>query len=86
MQIKTALGKLELTLTLEQLIREQCEANGFEVLDVKLPHILSLETLPALHGDPFDRLLVGQSRCEDAVLVTGDPRVRQYPVRTLWAN
>ena len=86
MQIKIALGKLELTLPLGQLIREQCVANGFEVLDVKLPHILALESLPALHGDPFDRLLLAQSRAEDAVLVSGDPRLSDYPVRILWAD
>ncbi|MFF2086622.1 hypothetical protein ACFVVM_22855 [Nocardia sp. NPDC058176] len=39
--------------------------------------------LPAIHRDPFDRILVAQARCEDLTLVTHDPYCLQYPVDTL---
>jgi PIN domain nuclease of toxin-antitoxin system len=40
--------------------------------------------LPALHRDPFDRLLVAQAIVHGLVLLTPDEDVRRYPVRTLW--
>jgi PIN domain nuclease of toxin-antitoxin system len=43
-----------------------------------------LPELPAIHGDPFDRMLVAQALVEDLDLVTGDERITRYPVRTVW--
>lgn len=83
MQIKQQLGKLTLRLPLSQLIHEQQETNGVEVLPVTLEHALALETLPPLHKDPFDRLLIAQANSENIVLLTVDPIFKKYPVRCL---
>lgn len=40
--------------------------------------------LPALHSDPFDRLLVAQAMLEDMTLVTDDSAIKSYVVSTLW--
>ena len=47
-------------------------------------HVDALPELPAIHGDPFDRMLVAQAIVEDLEIVTGDEAIRQYPVRTIW--
>jgi PIN domain nuclease of toxin-antitoxin system len=57
---------------------------GVITLGVTLPHVMRLPSLPALHKDPFDRLLIAQAAHEEMVLVTCDPAVRAHPIRTLW--
>jgi PIN domain nuclease of toxin-antitoxin system len=42
--------------------------------------------LPALHRDPFDRILIAQALCEGFTLVTADPVLREYPVRIIRAD
>ena len=83
MQIKSQLGKLQLRMPLPELIREQ-QGNGLEILPIEPNHIFALDSLPNHHKDPFDRLLVAQAIVEDAVLVSADPLVKQYPVSVEW--
>jgi PIN domain nuclease of toxin-antitoxin system len=40
--------------------------------------------LPALHRDPFDRMLISQAIAGGLAIVTPDPLVSQYPVRIIW--
>lgn len=56
---------------------------GFTELPVRWSHGQVAATLPLLHGDPFDRMLVAQALVEDLVLVTRDPLVQQYGVATM---
>jgi PIN domain nuclease of toxin-antitoxin system len=51
---------------------------GYASLDVKPAHALAVETLPTLHGDPFDRLLVAQALTEPMRLVTHDAALAKY--------
>jgi PIN domain nuclease of toxin-antitoxin system len=83
MVIKQQLGKLTLRLPLRQILDQQ-QSNGIELLPVDGRHVLEVESLPAVHKDPFDRLLVAQVRVEDAVLVSADAIFAHYPVRVLW--
>ncbi|HTX50684.1 MAG TPA: type II toxin-antitoxin system VapC family toxin [Caulobacteraceae bacterium] len=48
------------------------------LLDVSRSHVLELEALPQLHGDPFDRMLVAQARAEPLRLLTADAVLRAY--------
>lgn len=57
---------------------------GYELLPVHQRHVAALPELPAIHADPFDRMLVAQALVEDLDLVTADERIRRYPVRTIW--
>jgi PIN domain nuclease of toxin-antitoxin system len=61
------------------LFRRNLLNNGYRELMVTGEHAASVATLPALHRDPFDRLLVAQSIVEGITLLTSDPRVAQYP-------
>jgi PIN domain nuclease of toxin-antitoxin system len=57
---------------------------GSNVLPVRPSHITALASLPDLHRDPFDRMLVAQAVAEGLSVVTSDERIRAYPVRVLW--
>lgn len=81
MEIKRALGKLTTPSTFDDEIARL----RVEELPVRLAHARELRALPDHHRDPFDRMLVAQARCESLVLVTADPVLRRYPVRTLAA-
>lgn len=81
--IKSQLGKLALRLPLSQIVAQQ-QANGLQVLAVSLAHVLAVESLPSVHKDPFDRLLIAQANVEAAEFVTADAIFAHYPVRILW--
>jgi PIN domain nuclease of toxin-antitoxin system len=61
----------------------QMEAHGFRSLAVSMSHALSVESLPPIHGDPFDRMLVAQAQAEGLTIVTSDRLIRRYPVAVL---
>jgi PIN domain nuclease of toxin-antitoxin system len=84
MQIKLQVGKLTLNRALVEIIESQKKINQIEVLPVKQDHVLALDSLPLIHKDPFDRLLVAQANLENAALVSGDPIVAQYSVNIIW--
>ena len=83
MQIKVQLGKLKLSMPLEELVATQVETNDIRILPVELAHVLALNALPFHHKDPFDRLLIAQSIKEDVKLVSADPEFPAYPVKLL---
>jgi PIN domain nuclease of toxin-antitoxin system len=84
MQIKAALGKLTPRKPLRELLEDQIRRNGLRVLPVPLEAVLRLETLPAHHKDPFDRLIVAQALVEGWSVVSHDPLIARYPVTVLW--
>ena len=55
-----------------------------EVLPVRLPHLVSLDALPDVHRDPFDRMLLAQAESEQLRLVTADRSFAAYGVATVW--
>ena len=75
--IKAALGKLQLRLPLDQIVRQQ-QSNGLAVLPVLLDHVLAVDALPPVHKDPFGRLLVAQAKLESAAFVSADQQLAAY--------
>src|SRR5579863_2858267 len=57
LQIKLGLGKLTLHQPLGNLIEDWKRRNGLAVVEVRLEHVLRLDSIPMFHKDPFDRLL-----------------------------
>jgi Uncharacterized protein conserved in bacteria len=51
---------------------------GYIELDITSAHAVAVCELPAIHGDPFDRMLVAQARVEGFTLLTSDKRVAEY--------
>ena len=84
MQIKCQSGKLNFGRPLSQLILNQQVQNGLNVLPVEPSHIYALQSLPDVHRDPFDRIMIAQAIVEDLSFVSADSACRQYPVPTLW--
>lgn len=82
--IKAQNGKLNLPVNVEQFIIEQLLQNHFTVLPIHLSQTLHVYTLPLLHRDPFDRILVAQAQLENIPILTSDPLIAQYDVQTLW--
>jgi PIN domain nuclease of toxin-antitoxin system len=80
-EMKRSLGKLKVPNDLEEQLHEK----RFTELPVRARHVQALRSLPALHRDPFDRMLVAQATTENLVLVTADAKVRAYPVRSMEA-
>ena len=76
--IKRALARPDFDVD-PRALREGLRANGFEELPILAPHALAVADLPALHRDPFDRVLIAQATAEDATLVTADAAVAAYP-------
>ena len=77
--IKRDLGKL----TLPDEWYDAVADDAFRRLPITWEHAHKVSTLPNLHRDPFDRLLVAQAMCEDLVLVTHDDLVAGYGVATI---
>ena len=84
MQIKMQLGKLQLNLSLETLIKNQITINSLEILSIDLAHIWTLGTLNNHHKDPFDRLLIAQSITEKIPILSIDKLLDHYPVQRIW--
>jgi PIN domain nuclease of toxin-antitoxin system len=80
--IKRRLGRKDFRVD-PRLLRRGLLDNGYLELPVSSEHALALDTLPDLHKDPFDRILVAQATVEGMVLLTVDPVVARYrgPVR-----
>jgi PIN domain nuclease of toxin-antitoxin system len=51
---------------------------GYGLLDITTAHVVAIETLPSLHSDPFDRILVAQALTIPLRLLTRDPTVARY--------
>jgi len=81
--IKVGVGRLSLPQPPERYVPARLRAIGGRSLPVEQEHALAVATLPELHRDPFDRLLVAQSLHVDATLVTADPAVVAYGAPTL---
>jgi len=83
-QIKHQIRKLNLRLSLADMVANQQATNEVIILPIIASHIFVLDSLPLLHKDPFDRLLVAQAISEGATLVSTDPIFALYPVPVLW--
>ena len=81
MVIKKSLGKLDIPYQLDEALAR----NRFPVLPITVSHALAVQTLPPLHRDPFDRILIAQSLCEGLTLITRDPSIIKYPISFLVA-
>ena len=81
--IKQSLGKIGFEAPLAEL-DACCRRAGFRRLSIGISHLERLKTLPSIHRDPFDRLLIAQALEEGLAIVTCDRLIPQYPVQTVW--
>ncbi len=76
--IKHGLGRDDFRVA-PRLLRRGLLDNGYIELPITSAHAVALDSLPPIHKDPFDRMLVAQSITEGVTLLTADPLVAQYP-------
>jgi PIN domain nuclease of toxin-antitoxin system len=82
--VKYRLGKLPLPDPPDRLILQLRVEHGIEPLALDEESTFQLLRLPDLHRDPFDRMLICQAIHHAMAILTPDPAIRGYPVRTLW--
>lgn len=76
--IKSTLGRDDFRAD-PRLLRRGLIDNGYLELAITSQHAVSIDALPPLHKDPFDRLLVAQATTEGITLLTGDEQLEKYP-------
>lgn len=76
--IKSGLGRDDFQVNAHVLRRGLLD-NGYTELPITSAHAVAVSSLPPLHRDPFDRLLVAQAVIEGITLLTADALVAQYP-------
>ena len=60
--------------------------NGYDELSITSKHTLVSGTLPHIHKDPFDRILLAQSVCEGITLLTSDKKLADYPAPIIYVK
>lgn len=76
--IKRMLGRDDFVVD-PRVLRRGLLENGYEELPIMGAHAVFIDSLPLLHRDPFDRMLVAQATVEGITLLTSDARVARYP-------
>jgi PIN domain nuclease of toxin-antitoxin system len=82
--VKHRLGKLPLADPPAAYVPRERERHGIDALALDEAATLMLDKLPAVHTDPFDRLLVCQAIRHGLTLLTPDPSIHRYPVPAQW--
>ena len=62
-----------------RVLRRRFLDSGYTELPVTGRHAVTIDTLPRLHKDPFDRLLLAQAISEGIILLTSDAQLARYP-------
>lgn len=75
MMIKSQLGKLKIDF---DICLDVIKQNDFLELPITYSHVLTLQKLPDLHRDPFDRILIAQALTEPLKILTADHIIKQY--------
>ena len=82
--VKTARGRMTLPEPAESYVSSRLASEGFTPLPIQIAHAVRAGTLPPIHGDPWDRLLVAQAQVEGVPILTADPAIARYEVETIW--
>ena len=81
--IKMNLGKLDLKFSLDELLNA-VNASDFDILQIEDEYLKLLSTLPNIHKDPFDRLLITSAVTEGLTIITADENIQKYDVQWIW--
>ncbi|CAN2041466.1 Type II toxin-antitoxin system VapC family toxin [Candidatus Magnetomoraceae bacterium gMMP-15] len=81
--VKYKLGKLPLPFPPETYIPEQRKRHLIQSIILTENDVSKLSTLPSIHRDPFDRMLICQALSRHLTIVTVDEYIRQYSVKIL---
>lgn len=82
--VKYASGRLPLPEPPDRLVPSECDRLGVVALPFDEESALHITKLPAIHQDPFDRMLVSQALVHGLTILTPDDVLARYPARTYW--
>ncbi len=75
--IKKTIKKLDIPETVKEL-EKKCDEKDITILPVKTDYLERIQTLPMIHNDPFDRLIMATAVEENLALLTGDRNIKKY--------
>lgn len=81
--IKYRIGRLPLPEPPHKFIAPRLVRDGIKPLAVEHHHACQVATLPDLHRDPFDRLLIAQAQTEHLSFITADQKLKDYKVEII---
>ena len=81
--IKLSIGKLDIINNTADFLFD-AENNRIAILPIKPAYLSMLETLPMIHRDPFDRLLIATAITEQMTLITDDQNIAKYDISQIW--
>ena len=81
--IKQCIGKMQFCMTIPEL-ESLCLDRDIQVLPIQSIVLEQIKSLPKIHGDPFDRLIIAQAQIGKMTIITRDRIIPQYPVPTIW--
>ncbi|WP_158752077.1 type II toxin-antitoxin system VapC family toxin [Acidobacterium sp. S8] len=76
--IKSRLNRSDFQVDARMLRRGLID-NGYREMAIFSEHVVAIDSLPPIHKDPFDRLLIAQATVEGITLLTNDSMVTKYP-------
>ncbi len=76
--VKTGLGQAGFN-TDPRVLYHQLRDDGYKELVITSVHTFGVGSLPKIHKDPFDRILIAQANHEGCLLLTADPTIAKYP-------
>ena len=75
--IKHGLGRADFQVN-SRVLRRCLHDNGYSELPITSEHAVAIDSLPLIHNDPFDRILIAQATVEGITLLTTDSLVAKY--------
>ena len=81
--IKMSLGKLKLSIPFGDFLNS-IKTSDFGILQIEDDYLQTLLTLPYLHKDPFDRLIISSAIADDLTIITKDENIQKYDAPWVW--
>jgi PIN domain nuclease of toxin-antitoxin system len=81
--IKNRIGKLELENDMSDIFI-QTESSGFGIIKIEKNHIEIYRTLPLIHRDPFDGIIIATAISEQMTIITADENIQRYKADWIW--
>ena len=83
--IKKGLGKLKIYETVSDL-EKVCNEQDIEIIPIKTKYLEVIQTLPYIHNDPFDRLIIATASTDGMTLITDDKKIKNYSISQISQN
>jgi PIN domain nuclease of toxin-antitoxin system len=83
LSIKIGIGKLDFDGKAAGFI-QLAQTNDITIIPIKTSHLTAYESLPFIHRDPFDRLLIATAIAEQMTIITIDENIARYDVPLIW--